>query len=67
MDSILIEPKRKEDLKLLNDLAKKLGYKSAIISDEEKEDLGLLKAIKKFHKKDYVSEEEVMKSLNRWK
>jgi hypothetical protein len=67
MESILIEPKTKDGIKLLNKLADKLGYKSRIISDEEKEDFGLAFAIKKFHKRDYVSEESVMKALNKWK
>jgi hypothetical protein len=67
MESILIEPKKKDDIKLLSQLAKKLGYHSRIISQQEKEDLGLAFVIRKFRKKDYVKEESIFKSLDKRK
>ena len=66
MNSIIIESKNKSDLKLLVQFAKKLGMQSRALSIEEAEDIGLLNAMKKGRRKDYVSKEQVMKKLDKW-
>ncbi len=63
MNSIVITPKNKDELRFLKSLLKKLGYQAKEITDEELEDAGLLASMVSEKKEDYVSEEEVMKAL----
>jgi hypothetical protein len=65
MNGILISTDDKEEIKLFVALAKKLGIKSKVLSEEEMLDLGLLNAMKEGHKSGYVSKEEINKKLNR--
>lgn len=44
-NSIIIHTNNREELSLLQELAKKMGFKAQILSDNEKEDLGLAEAI----------------------
>ena len=67
MNTVIIESKDKNDLKFLIQFAKKLGMQSRELTVEESEDIGLLNAMKKGRKKDYVSKEQVMKKLDSWK
>lgn len=64
MTSVLINPKTKEELQFISDLLKKLGIESSKLTDEEKEDIGLTKAILKADRKKKVSKSEVMKKLS---
>ena len=66
MASVLINIKTKDDIRFLREFAAKIGLTSRVISDEEKEDAGLLLAMKRGRKKDYVSREKVMKKLDKW-
>ena len=45
MESILIYTENKEELNLLKKIASKMGFRSEILSIEDKEDIGLAKAI----------------------
>ena len=54
----------KEEIKLFAALAKRLGAKSKILSEEEMLDLGLLNAIKDGRNSGYVSKEAIDKKLN---
>lgn len=65
MESVIINPRKKSDLKLLVELARKMGCSSRIIEDEEKEELGLLKAMEEGKKTRIVSRSLVMKKLNK--
>ena len=62
MESIVITPKSKDEAKIITDLLAKLNITSKIISDEEKEDLGLLLMMKEADRNEKVSREEVMKN-----
>ena len=66
MAGVLINIKTKNDIRFLREFASKIGLTSRVISDEEKEDAGLLLAMKRGRKKDYVSREKVMKKLDKW-
>jgi hypothetical protein len=66
MASIIIDTKSIKDTLFLTQLAKKMGYSSRILSDDEKEEMALLKAMKEGRKKDYLSRESVMKKLDKW-
>jgi len=64
MKGIVITPKSKTELKFLTDLLKKLGISSATMSDEEVEDLGLLRLMKVANRSNKVSRDAVMKKLD---
>ncbi|OFY94139.1 MAG: hypothetical protein A3K10_02855 [Bacteroidetes bacterium RIFCSPLOWO2_12_FULL_31_6] len=66
MQSILIDLNSQKDMSFLLEFVKRMGYKSRILTDEEKEDMGLLKAMKEGRKGQYVSRETVMKKLDKW-
>ena len=65
MNGIIISTEDKEEIKLFVQLAKRLGIKSKVLSEEEMLDLGLLNAMKEGQKSGYVSKEEIQKKLNR--
>ena len=65
MNGIIISTEDKEQIKLFVQLAKRLGIKSKVLSEEEMLDLGLLNAMKEGQKSGYVSKEEIQKKLNR--
>jgi hypothetical protein len=65
MNGIIISTDDKGEIKLFVQLAKRLGIKSKVLSEEEMLDLGLLTAMKEDRKSDYVSKEEIDKILNR--
>jgi hypothetical protein len=46
MESIVISPKTKDEAKIITDLLEKMNISSKVITDEEKEDLGLLMMMK---------------------
>jgi hypothetical protein len=64
MNGIIISTDDKEEIKLFVQLAKRLGIKCKVLSEEEMLDLGLLKAIKEEKNSGYVSREEIDKKLN---
>jgi hypothetical protein len=66
MESIVIDIKTENDKILLSALASRLHLKSVILSEEEKEDIGLLNAMKEAKKSGKTSEKKVMQALNKW-
>ena len=48
----------------VTDLLEKMNISSKVISDEDKEDMGLLMMMKEVDRSEKVSYEEVMKKLN---
>lgn len=63
MESIIISPKTQDEVKLIQDLLDKMNISSTIVTDEEKEDIGLLAMIKEADRNDKVSREAVIKKL----
>jgi hypothetical protein len=64
MESIVINPKTKDEVKLITDLLERMNISSKVISEEEKEDMGLLIMMKEVDRNEIVSRAEVMKKLN---
>jgi len=64
MESIVINPKTKDEAKVIMDLLKKMNISSEVITDEEKGDMGLLIMMKEADRNEKVSREEVMEKLN---
>lgn len=65
METMVIKLKSKRDKSLFSELAKRLGLKSMVLSEEDKEDLGLLKAMLEAKRGEYVAKEKVMKVLRK--
>lgn len=65
MDSLLITPAREEDLSLIQGLLQRINARFRVLSEEEKEDIGMLSLMAEGDPNDTVPEEEVMKILRR--
>jgi len=64
MESIIISPRTQDEKKIIQELLDKLNISSTIITDEEKEDMGLLAMMKEVDRNDKVSRDAIMKKLN---
>ncbi len=65
MKTLVVTSDNYNELKVLKYLAEKLGMEADVLSEEEKEDIGLLKAMLEGKQEDYVSEDEVLKALRK--
>lgn len=63
MESIIITPKNKAEFKLFTDLFEKMNAKIKVLSDEQKEDMGLAMLMKEADRKVKVSKETILKKL----
>jgi hypothetical protein len=63
MKAMVIIPKNSHEFKFLYDLLKKLDILSSVMSEEEVEDLGLSKMLKKVDKTKKVSKESILRKL----
>jgi hypothetical protein len=54
MQTAILSGKSKSDLKLLLELAEKLGIKSKILTDSEIEEIGLINSMNEGRTKEYV-------------
>ncbi len=63
MESILITPSNRQDLELLTSIAQRMGLKTKLFTEEEKEALGMAYLINEADRGKTVSREEVMKKL----
>ena len=66
MESIVISPKTNDEAKLIKDLLDKMNISSKVITEEEKEDFGLLIMMKEADRNETVPHDEIMKKLNSW-
>jgi hypothetical protein len=65
METVVLQGKSKDELKLLTDLAEKIGIKVKYLTKEEKEDIGMLLAINKGHTGQYVDNDSFVKKLRK--
>lgn len=63
METLLLISKSKENLKLLADLAKKIGVSVKYLTNEEKEDIGLLNAIKTGRTGELIDTDKFLQNL----
>lgn len=63
MKSAILTSESKKDLQLLIDLAKKIGVKTRVLTDEQLEDIGLVKAIKEGRTGTYVDADKFLNNL----
>lgn len=64
MDSIIITASNEEDMILLKSLAKKMGLKNKVLTQEEQEDLGLIQAMAEAANDELVPLGQIMKALD---
>lgn len=65
METLVINLKSKKDKTLFSELAKRLNLKTVVLSDEDKEDYGLLKAMLKGRTGQYVDKKTILKALRK--
>ncbi len=65
MQTAILRSQSKSDLKLLLELARKIGIKTKIFSDEEIEEIGLALAIKDGRTGKYVDTNEFLEKLHK--
>ena len=65
MKTLIVTPKDKKDFEFISSLLKRLGYGTKVIYDDEKEDLGMLKAMLEEKKEEYIPEDEIFKALGK--
>lgn len=65
METLVLKSETKSELKIIADLAKKLGIKTRFFSEEEKEDIGMVNAIIQGDVGRYVDTEEFIKKLRK--
>lgn len=63
MESIIVTPKNQEEFRLLTDLLAKMNISSKVLSEEEKEDIGLGILLQEADRNEKVSREEIMNKL----
>lgn len=65
METEVLKSESKENLKLLTDLARKIGIKVKFLTKEEAEDIGLLSAILTGRTGEYVDTDVFIESLKK--
>lgn len=65
MQTVVLNSNSKSNLKLLTDLAKKIGVSVKYLTDEEKEEIGMLNAITKGRTKTYIDTSTFIKKLKK--
>lgn len=63
MQTVVLKSNLKSELKLLTDLAKKIGIQVKYLSESELEDLGMINAINKGRTKEFVDTDEFIKKI----
>ena len=64
MEALLVTAKNKTDLQFVTSLLKRMKIEVKALSNEDQEDLGLLKLMKQVDRSEKVSREKVMSKLN---
>ncbi len=65
MKTAVLQANSKADLKMLTDLAKKIGITVKYLTEEEKEDIGMLQAIKEGRTGKYVKTDSYLQKLRK--
>ena len=63
METLLLQSESKKEIKILAALAKKIGLKATLITNEAMEDIGLANAMKKGRTGEYVNANAYLKKL----
>jgi hypothetical protein len=63
METIIVSVKDKAELKFVSEMLKKMNIATKVLSDDEMEDLGMIKLLKRVNRNEKVSREKVMAKL----
>ncbi len=63
MQTVVLKSNLKSELKMLTDLAKKIGIQVKYLSESELEDFGMIKAINKGRTKEFVDTDAFIKKI----
>lgn len=65
MQTLVLKSDSASNIKLIAEIAKKMGIKAKILTDEEKENIGMLNAIMKGKTGQYIDNEDFVKMLKK--
>lgn len=65
MQTVILKSNSESDLKLLTDLAKKIGVNTKVLSESDVEEIGLSFAIKLGRTKEYINTEKFINKLRK--
>ena len=65
METVVLHGNSKSDLKMLTDIAKKIRITVKYLSEEEKEDIGLLQAVKEGLTGKYINTDDYLQKLRK--
>jgi len=65
METIVLNSNSKENLLLIAELARKIGVSVKYLTDEEKEDIGIINAIKKGRTGEFVDTDVFIQKLSK--
>ncbi len=65
MEALLVSVKDKAELKLVSDVLKAMQIKTKLLTEEQREELGLIKLMKQVDRTQKVSRDKVMAKLGR--
>ena len=63
MEALIVQAKDRAELKFISDLLKKMQIESKLLTEEQQENLGLIKLMKEVDRTQKVSREKVMEKL----
>jgi len=65
METIVLQSNSKENLRLIADLARKIGVTVKYPTDEEKEDIGMANAMRKGRTGEFIDTEDFLQKISR--
>jgi len=65
MEAVILNSDSKSDMRLLLNLAKKIGIRARVMTESEIEDIGLSNSIKQGMTKQYIDNETFLKKLRK--
>ena len=65
MNTIIVQPKTKEEMQLVSDVLKKMRISSKVLTEEEREDIGLVMLMKQADRSEKVPRKKIMEKLGR--
>ncbi len=63
MEALIVQAKNRAELKFISDLLKKMQIESKLLTEEQQENLGLIKLMKQVDRTQKVSRDKVMEKL----
>jgi hypothetical protein len=63
METLLLQSESKKDIKIMAELAKKIGFKTKMLNDIDMEAIGLVNAMKKGRTGEYINAGDYLKKL----